>query len=103
MGIYEKDAFSARLAYNYRSEYMLTQSQVNLNRPQFSEGVGNLDGSISYEFTENVELGFTVANILDNVTETSLVQGGVAVDGPTAPRNYFMNDRRFALKLTVKM
>lgn len=99
-GIYEKHGIRARLAYNYRSEYLLTQSQVNLDRPIYSQAIGILDGSIFYTVNDHVELGLTVNNILDDVTKTDVQ---LTEEGLTLPRSYFLNDRRFALVFKLSL
>jgi len=92
--IYETGGWRTRLAYNYRSDYLLTQKQVNLDVPVFSQSIGLLDGSVFYSFTDNFEVGLTVNNIFDDVTNTD-VQVNQA--GLRLPRSSFLNDRRFGL------
>ena len=72
--IYEKYGVSARLAYNWRSEYLLTTSAANLNAPVWSEDYGQLDGSIMVNITRNVKIGVQGTNLLN--TRTFLDVGG---------------------------
>jgi TonB-dependent receptor len=89
--IYEKYGVSARLAYNWRSEYLLTTSAANLNAPVWSEDYGQLDGSILVNITKNVKIGVQGTNLLN--TRTFLDVGGSALH----PRySWTDTDRRIA-------
>ena len=61
--LYEKFGISGRLAYNWRSRYLLTSSAANLKQPVWSENYGQLDGSILYTFMEHYKVGLQVTNI----------------------------------------
>jgi TonB-dependent receptor len=89
--IYEKYGVSARLAYNWRSEYLLTTSAANLNAPVWSEDYGQLDGSILVGITDGVKIGVQATNLLNS--RTFLDVGGAALH----PRySWTDTDRRIA-------
>lgn len=89
--IYEKYGVSARLAYNWRSEYLLTTSAANLNAPVWSEDYGQLDGSILVSLTNNIKIGVQGTNLLN--TRTFLDVGGAVLH----PRySWTDTDRRIA-------
>ncbi|AQR75742.1 TonB-dependent receptor [Sphingomonas sp. LM7] len=89
--IYEKYGVSARLAYNWRSEYLLTTSAANLNAPVWSEDYGQLDGSILFNVTNNIKIGVQATNLLN--TRTFLDVGGAVLH----PRySWTDTDRRIA-------
>lgn len=89
--IYEKYGVSARLAYNWRSEYLLTTSAANLNAPVWSEDYGQLDGSILVNITNNIKIGVQGTNLLN--TRTFLDVGGAVLH----PRySWTDTDRRIA-------
>lgn len=89
--IYEKYGVSARLAYNWRSEYLLTTSAANLNAPVWSEDYGQLDGSILVSITDNIKIGVQGTNLLN--TRTFLDVGGAVLH----PRySWTDTDRRIA-------
>ncbi len=97
VGFYETDSWSARLAYNWRSEYTLTVRDVIYPfTPVVHESTGQLDGSIFYDITDSLTVGVQAVNLLDEVSETSAVINSNLVQ---APRAYFRNDRRFAFVL----
>lgn len=84
---------SARLAYNWRSEFLLTpRDDIFPFAPIFGEATGQLDGSVFYSITEKVKLGVQAVNILDEVTKTSYL---VDFDNTQFIRSAFRNDRRF--------
>jgi len=90
--IYEKYGVSARLAYNWRSHYLLTTSAANINYPVWSEKYGQLDGSILYSLTKNVKVGIQATNLLNS--RTFLDVG----DADFRPRySWTDTDRRYAL------
>jgi TonB-dependent receptor len=76
--MYEKYGISARLAYNYRSTYLLTTSAANINAPVWSEAYGQLDGSVFYTINSQYKIGLQATNIgqartiLDVSTPTDL-------------------------------
>jgi len=69
VGLYEKPQFSARLAYNYRSEFVQFYSLEALDpiaHGVVEKGRGQLDGSVTITPIPNVTLAFDVVNILGN-------------------------------------
>ncbi len=100
VGFYENDVLSARLAWNWRSEFLLTpRDDIFPFSPIVGDSTGQLDGSFFYNFNdfyglENLKIGLQVVNILDEVTETSQI---IDFDGTRFPRTAFRNDRRFTL------
>ncbi len=56
---------SARLAYNWRSSYLLTTSAANINFPVWSEKYGQLDGSILYSINKHIKIGAQGTNLLN--------------------------------------
>ena len=92
---YEKGPVSLRAAYNWRSRFLLTASDVIF--PYYSiynEATGQLDASAFFSVTDNIKIGVQGVNLLNEVTKTSQAYTG----NPSllAPRSYFMNDRRFS-------
>jgi len=97
--IYEKGAISTRLAYNWRSEYLLTTRDVITPfAPIIQEATGQLDGSFFYSINDNFKIGLQGVNLLNEITKTSQV---INSDLAQAGRSWFMNDRRISLALRV--
>ncbi len=66
--MYEKYGISARLAYNWRSRFLLTSSAANVNQPIWSENYGQLDGSVFYSFMDHYKIGVQATNLLKTTT-----------------------------------
>lgn len=94
VAMYEKNGFNARLAYNWRSEYLLTTKDVITQLPIFNEANGQLDGSFFYRLNDNIELGVQGTNLTNTVTRTSMQ---VDAEGNQVGRSWFVNDRRVSL------
>jgi len=93
VGMYEVDKWSARLAYNWRSKYMLTTRDVISKAPLWFDDRGQLDGSVFYNVTDEIQLGLQATNILDSQSETIMQLNN---DGLQAGRSWFIQDRRVA-------
>lgn len=90
---YEMGGFSARAAYNWRSEFLITpRDDIFPFSPIWQEATGQLDASIFYDVTDYLKIGVQGVNLLDEVTETSQV---IDYDGTRITRSAFRNDRRF--------
>lgn len=92
---YETDRHSARLAYNWRSEFLLTpRDDIFPFNPIYGEETAQLDGSYFYTITDNFKVGVQGVNLLDEVTQTSQIYD---FDQNRLPRSAFRNDRRFTV------
>ena len=84
-GYYENDVFSVRLAYTYRSDYL-----VGLDRSttQYEAGVGNLAMSASYKLSDRFSLQFDALNLNNPVLR-------YYGDNKDQPRAFYSNGRQF--------
>ncbi|HMA49483.1 MAG TPA: TonB-dependent receptor, partial [Magnetospirillaceae bacterium] len=62
--LYAHYGFDFRLAYNWRSRYLLAASASNVEAPAYMEDYGQLDSSLFYSVSDNVKVGVEAANIL---------------------------------------
>ena len=70
-GIYEKNGISARVTYNWRDEFLASTNRGGGNRnPVFNESFGQLDMSVSYEFTDHFLISFEGLNLTEEGTRT---------------------------------
>lgn len=90
---YEKYGWNARLAYNWRSEFLLTTRDVITGLPIYNEDNGFLDGSVFYDIDENWKVGLQMSNLLDEETVTSMQ---INQQGDQRTRGVFVSDRRFS-------
>lgn len=92
---YEDDRHAARLAYNWRSEYLLTpRDDIFPFNPIFGESTGQLDGSYFYTVNDSFKIGVQGVNLLDEVTQTTQV---VDFNQTRMTRSAFRNDRRITV------
>jgi iron complex outermembrane receptor protein len=64
---YENDDYSARISYNYRSEYMLREEGAYGNR--LHDGFGSLDVSGVYHVNDSVDVKLDVVNLTGAASE----------------------------------
>lgn len=95
---FETDKFSTRLAYNFRSEYMLNSRDVIGGRPVYNTDRGVLDYSFTYSLTDNLKVGFDINNLTNETTHTRYQYDQ---EGSLHPRHYFINDQRFTLRMSA--
>ncbi|MDR3527462.1 MAG: TonB-dependent receptor [Rhizomicrobium sp.] len=67
--LYAKYGIDARLAYNWRSGFLLTSSAANSNQPEWQRNYGQLDGSVFYSFLEHYKVGLQMTNLLNTTTK----------------------------------
>lgn len=110
VGMYEKNAFSARLAWSWRDEYLMAVGPNGFNGtdgglgenqdvawklPVYSAASGQLDGSVFYDINDNISIGLEANNITNEQTRTFMRQGAAG----DHYASYFVNDTRYALTL----
>jgi len=94
---YEKGPVSVRVAYNWRSKFLLTESDVIFPyTPIFQKAYGTLDASAFYTFAPWLKAGIQAQNLTNAVTKT--VQQ-FTLTGLQGPRSDVMQDRRFSFIL----
>jgi len=105
-GFYEKGPWQIRLAYNWRSEYLLSIGPNGYNGgdggiawklPVYSDAYGQLDGSIFYKITDNIQVGLEMNN-LNNAEQRTIMDQNAAGRRVTS---WYVNDRRYAATLRL--
>ncbi|RZM33724.1 MAG: TonB-dependent receptor, partial [Sphingomonas sp.] len=90
IGIYERGLISARVAYNWRSEFLVTTSANGTgNLPQFQKASGQLDASITANITPHLSLTLNGTNLTNTVRSTYY---GIT----SRPRDLIMSDRQIS-------
>lgn len=100
--MYEKDDWALRLAYSWRSEFMVTAIDCCVSYPIWNEATGQLDGSIRYNATDNIEISFSASNLLNEETVLQQQVSNVEDGGLRLPNAWFQNDRRYTLGVRFK-
>ncbi len=110
VGMYEKGPISVRLAWSWRSKYLMAigpngfdggdggidgSQDISYRLPIWSDDTGQLDGSISYNINENFSIGLEMNNITNEETRTIMRQRVVG----SRYASHFVNDTRYALTL----
>lgn len=95
IAMYEKDDWSARIAYNWRSEFLVTTRDVISYLPIFNEAAGYMDASVSYNINENVKVVLQGVNLLN----TQVVTYMLADAENQLPRSWNVSDRRYSLAI----
>lgn len=63
--MYENYGLSARVAYNWRDEFLNSTSAGSYRNPSYTEAYSQLDLNVSYDVTDNISVTFEGINILD--------------------------------------
>jgi TonB-dependent receptor len=96
VGMYEKYDISFRLAYTWRSDYLLTLRESEEFVPAYQKAQGLMDASIFYTINDNFKVGLEVTNVLGEDTETQYQQNQ---EGDKTDAFTFKTDRRFGLSI----
>lgn len=114
--LYEKDPFSLRVAYSWRSKYLqsTTASGTNntytytdangvgtsiaTNLPVYGASYGTLDAGLTLRVNENINVQLQAQNIL-NATQKTLMGGNPG--GTLYGRSWFQSDRRYRMGINV--
>jgi len=100
-GMYEHGDWSARLAWSWRSRYLITPvDSGDTYLPMWNAASGQLDASIFYHLNKNMQVGLQMNNLTN--TEQKVLMGPTTyINGFTDWRLYtralFMTDRRYEL------
>jgi iron complex outermembrane recepter protein len=96
---YEDDKLSARVAANFRDEYLQTAVPANNNALQGKAEVMSVDASASYVLNDNLSLTFEGINLTD---EFNLQWSGSADRSRQSPGVYHHTGRQYYLGLRYK-
>ncbi|ROQ21681.1 TonB-dependent receptor [Marinimicrobium koreense] len=96
VGMYEYEDIRFRLAYTWRSEYLLTMRESEEFVPTYAKAQGMMDASLYYDINDIWSVGLEASNLLDEETKTQyqLNQAGDRTDALS-----FTTDRRYALSV----
>lgn len=97
IAFYENEFLNTRLAYNFRSQYMLNSRDVIGDRPVYNGDRGTLDYSFTYNVSDQINVGFDIKNLTNEQTQTFYQYDAV---GSLHPRNFFINDRTLTFRVS---
>ncbi|MCW8127761.1 TonB-dependent receptor [Microbulbifer halophilus] len=94
-GFYESEMFSARLAYNYRSEFFSSKASIG---ETFRDEQSSLDAQLSYYVTDRLTLRAEALNLTNETVSNTFKLDG----GGTMQLGEWENGRRFFLGANYK-
>ena len=98
--MFEQQKYSARLAWNWRDDYLISQSDCCIKLPIWQDAYGQLDGSFHFKPSDSWDIFMDAQNLLQ--AETVLRQQ-VTNNGLLLPRSWFVNDRRLTLGVRYRI
>ena len=106
IGLYEKGRISARIAYNWRSKFLVTPIDCCIALPIWQKATGYLDGSLRFRATDSIEISLEGQNLLN--TKAVLQQQVTDASSPEKtellyPQSWNQSDRRFIVGVRWKM
>ncbi len=98
IGMYETDRFSARVAYNWRDEFLSgQQSIVGIGQvPFYTKAYGWLDASVSYRISDRFTISLEGTNLLNTKRISYFGE-------PNRPQNIYINDLQVAAVFSFKL
>lgn len=91
IGIYQDETWEVRVAYDWRSKYLVSYSDYMTGNPIFNSPAGFLDGSIKYNINDNLQLRASFENILDTKNKAMML---INANNQYLNRYSVINDRR---------
>ncbi|ACR14614.1 TonB-dependent receptor [Teredinibacter turnerae T7901] len=106
--LYDRDKLSARLSWNWRDRYLTTTNdsgttnvytdpfsgdEIQYGLPVYAASSGRLDASVSYKFTDTMNVKLNLQNLTDTDQRTEME----ILDGKFVDRAVFVADRRISL------
>ena len=89
---YENDKFSTRLAYNYRSEFLVGLANVT---EQYAAPIGTLAASINYKINDNLSITFDGLNLNNPVIKY--------YSNAEQPQAFYSNGRQYFLGVRMSL
>ncbi|MDC2891067.1 TonB-dependent receptor domain-containing protein [Psychrosphaera algicola] len=65
VAMYEKDGWQARIAYNWRDEYLAEVNKGSSNNPRYVEAYSQIDLNVSYEVNDDLTVFFEGINLTE--------------------------------------
>jgi TonB-dependent receptor len=94
---YEQPRFAARVAYNWRSDWLVTTAGNGTgNLPVYNKGFGQLDASFRFNINDTWSVSLDGINLLDTQRESYLGY-------ESRLRDFVINDRRYGITLRASL
>jgi len=98
--MFEKQKFSARLAYNWRDQYLISQADCCVKLPIWQDAYGQLDASVHFKPSSSWDIFLDAQNLTE---EETVLRQQVNQQGLLLPRSWFTNDLRLQLGVRYRI
>ncbi|HEY5760222.1 MAG TPA: TonB-dependent receptor [Steroidobacter sp.] len=98
--MFEQPKWSARLAWNWRDDYLISQSDCCIKLPIWQDAYGQLDGSVHFKPSASWDIFLDAQNLTESET---VLRQQVTNDGLLLPRSWFTNDMRLQLGVRYRI
>ena len=95
IGLYEKERFSARLAYTQRDEAAFSFTQ---GRPNYIDASSQVDLQFGWKLNDRFSLQFIASNLMPEDSAT-IEYSGI---GPVALNSYALSERRYSIGISAR-
>lgn len=89
--MYQRDDWSGRVAYNWRSEYLVSYRDGITNLPVFQDSNGVMDASLTWDYNDNLSFVLQATNLLDTESNLSYILDD---QGTRAGKSWFVAERQ---------
>ena len=96
VGIYQDSKFEGRIAYDWRSRYLVSYGDYMTGNPIFNDAAGFMDASFKYNFDKHLQFRVSLENMLNTKNKASMQ---VNPQGQMLERYSVVNDRRYTFGL----
>ncbi|TQV79442.1 TonB-dependent receptor [Exilibacterium tricleocarpae] len=97
--MYEYNGISARIAYNWRSDYLLARRDANSYSAIHADSYGTMDASLWYTINDSLKVGLEGVNLTADPVKTSTQ---LNQEGSLTPKSRFVTDKRYAVSLRAR-
>ncbi len=101
IGFYDDQRLSARLAYTYRSDFVLFGVSANPIDGRYVKGYGIVDFSLGYNFGDSFNVSLNVSNLTNEAPDRFVGEPGAYTTD--FERQHFMNGRIFGLGFRYRL
>ncbi len=100
--MYENETISSRIAYSWRSKYMVTAIDCCVSYPIWNDDYGQVDASVIWHMDENFEFHVQGSNLTQEETKLFQQVSNAEDGGLLLPNGWFRNDRRYTVGLRYR-
>jgi iron complex outermembrane recepter protein len=98
--MFEKSKFSARVAYNWRDQYLISQADCCIKLPIWQDAYGQVDASVHFKPSSSWDIFLDAQNLTE---EETVLRQQVNNEGLVLPRSWFTNDLRLQLGVRYRI